>query len=150
MNETTDKTAAGVFTGSALIYDATCRMCVMAKNGLEQIWEDSQVSVRMVPYQSDQARCLLGDRYRPGRPDVAYVADTQGNISEGLDAFLFMLPGLKGGRYLAALFRLRLAKSMGRFIYRALARYRYRLFGEIPFKGSDSKACKTISQGPLP
>jgi predicted DCC family thiol-disulfide oxidoreductase YuxK len=150
MKEPTKESTAGGFADNVLIYDATCRMCVAAKKGFEQLWVDSEANIRTIAYQSDQARHLLGNLYRPGRPDAAYIADPQGNISQGLDAFLLILPGLKGGRCLAALFRLRLAKSIGRFIYLALAKYRYRLFGEIPFEPSDASASKVIQQGPLP
>lgn len=113
-----------------LIYDGNCRMCVAAKEGLERMSVGNQVEdIRMVTYQSPEAQAALGSRYRPGRPDVAFLVRPDGTITEGLDAFSPLLPGLKGGRLLRALFQLPLAKPLGYLLYRIMARYRYHLFG---------------------
>jgi len=55
-----------------------------------------------------------------------------GTIASGLDAFLPLLPGLKGGRWLAKVFAVPLVKPLAEWIYRLVARFRYRLFGEVP------------------
>lgn len=116
-----------------LLYDGQCRLCVTAKKGLERLaTEQAGEAVRMIAYQSEEARVLLGDRYRAGRPDVAFLVRPNGEVAGGLEAFLPLLPGLKGGPVLAALFRLPLAKPLGHLLYRFVARYRYRLFGEVP------------------
>lgn len=148
MNEPTSDATAAVSHGCVLIYDGTCRMCVTAKRGFAQLRKDSRLKIRMIPYQSDQARDLLGNLYRPGRPEAAYVADSRGNISQGLDAFLVLLPGLRGGQCLAALFRRYPAKLIGRLIYRGLAKYRYSLFGEVPLEPSDPIDSQAIHEGP--
>ncbi len=150
MSEPTFLTSSGDFPGCVLIYDGTCRLCVTAKQGIEQLQAESRPNVRMIPYQSDEAKKLLGNKHQPGRPDVAYLADPQGRISQGLDAFLYLLPGLKGGRFLAALFRIPFAKSIGQLIYRGIARYRYRLFGEVPLESPDPYAFKSVPEKLLP
>ncbi|TAJ25799.1 MAG: DUF393 domain-containing protein, partial [Nitrospirae bacterium] len=90
-----------------------------------------EAGLRYVPYQSEEAaRCLAGE-YQPGRPDVAFLVEQDGTISRGLDAFLPLLPGLRGGRVLLALLRVPPMKSIAYLAYRLVARYRYRWFGRV-------------------
>lgn len=118
-----------------LIYDGECRLCVTAKKGIEQLQsEPAGGSLRMITYQSEEAKQALGMRYRPGRPDVAFLVDSDGNVAKGLDAFLPLLPGLKGGRVLARVLAFPLAKPLGDLLYWFVARYRYRLFGAVPLE----------------
>ena len=115
-----------------LIYDGECRLCVTAKKGLERL--ETQVDatpIRMVPYQSDEAKLALGAVYRPGRPDVAFLIRSDGEIASGLDAFLALLPGLKGGRLLSGLFSIPLVKPIGYLLYWCVARCRYAVFGKV-------------------
>ena len=83
-------------------------------------------------------RDILGHRYQTGRPDVAFLVAANGEIAEGLDAFIPLLPGLKGGRFFAWCFSLPGTKFLGKFVYRLVARYRYRLFGEVPLEDCPS------------
>ncbi|WP_447972982.1 thiol-disulfide oxidoreductase DCC family protein [Nitrospira sp. Kam-Ns4a] len=112
-----------------LIYDGECRFCLTAKQGLERLGGDRDV--RFVPYQSEEAARRLGPEYRPGRPDVAFLVEADGRISRGLDAFLPLLAGLRGGRALQALLRLPGFRPLAYLLYRLIARYRYRWFGRI-------------------
>ncbi|MDQ6735360.1 MAG: DUF393 domain-containing protein [Nitrospirota bacterium] len=112
-----------------LIYDAQCRLCVTAKEGMEHLGKD--LDVRWVPYQSDEAVRRLGAEYRPGRPDVAFLVERDGTIKKGLDAFLPLLPGLRGGRLLWGLMRIPFLRPLAYLIYRLIARYRYRWFGSV-------------------
>lgn len=122
-----------------LIYDGRCRLCVTAKQGIERLaLEPAAKNIRMITYESGEAQKILGRRYRPGRPDVAYLVQPGGDITEGLDAFLPLLPGLRGGRLLVRLLGLPLARPLGYLIYRIVARYRYRLFGEVPLASKGS------------
>ena len=118
-----------------LIYDGQCRLCVTAKEGLEHL-EGSRLDgkVRFVPYQSEEAARCLGSEYRPGRPEVAFLVDADGRVRRGLDAFLPMLPGLRGGRMLLALMQIPVLKPLADLAYRVVARYRYRWFGQVPSK----------------
>jgi predicted DCC family thiol-disulfide oxidoreductase YuxK len=118
--------------GAILIYDAQCRLCTMAKEGLERLGSRGRAAIRFVPYQSGEAADRLGSEYQPGRPNVAFLVDADGTIHRGLDAFLPLLPGLPGGRVLLALMRVPLLRPLGYLLYRLMARYRYRLFGQIP------------------
>ncbi len=115
-----------------LIYDGECRLCVTAKRGLEQL--ETQVDatpIRMIPYQSEEAKQALGEVYRPGRPDVAFLIRSDGEIASGLDAFLALLPGLKGGRILSGLFSIPLVKPIGYLLYWCVARCRYAVLGKV-------------------
>jgi predicted DCC family thiol-disulfide oxidoreductase YuxK len=124
-----------------LIYDGQCRLCVTAKQGFERQGTSAvRDHVRMITYQSEEAKDILGPCYRPGRPDVAYLVGSDGDIVQGLDAFLPLLPGLKGGRLLMGLFRIPLIKPLGRLLYRFVARYRYCLFGEVHLEGHQGPA----------
>jgi predicted DCC family thiol-disulfide oxidoreductase YuxK len=91
-----------------------------------------QRMIRFIPYQSREAAERLGNEYSPGRPTVAFLVDPDGTIHRGLDAFLPLLPGLPGGRVLLALMRQPLLRPLGYVLYRLVARYRYRLFGQVP------------------
>ena len=112
-----------------LIYDGQCRLCVTAREGLERLGEDA--GVRFVPYQSEEAASRLGRDYRPGRPDVAFLVEPDGTVGHGLDAFLPLLPGLRGGRVLQTLLRVPLIRPLADLAYRLVARYRYQLFGSV-------------------
>lgn len=112
-----------------LIYDGQCRLCVTAKEGLERI--DEGRDVRFVPYQSEEAASRLGPDYKQGRPDVAFLVEGDGTISRGLDAFLPLVPGLRGGRVLYAILKVPLVRPLADLAYRFVARYRYKLFGSI-------------------
>ncbi len=121
-----------------LVYDGQCRMCVTAKNGLERLrGKDQSDEVRLIPYQSEEAKQVLGTRYHPGRPPAAFLVYPDSTIATGLDAFLPLLPGLKGGQLLAKALSLPLVKPFAYLAYRLVARYRYRLFGEVPLKWPD-------------
>ena len=116
-----------------LVYDGQCRLCVTAKEGLERLGTHADATpIRMVPYQSEEAQQALGESYRPGRPNVAFLVRPNGEIARGLDAFLALLPGLKGGRVLSVLLSLPLVKPLGYLLYWFVARYRYSIFGQVP------------------
>ena len=72
---------------------------------------------------------MLGSEYRPGRPEVAYWVAADGQIRRGLDAILPLLPRIPGGRLLAAFLSVPVFKPMGSWLYRFVARNRYRWFG---------------------
>jgi predicted DCC family thiol-disulfide oxidoreductase YuxK len=116
----------------ALIYDGACRLCVTAKAGLERL--GGAPTVRFIPYQSEEAACRLGADYKPGRQDVAFLVEQDGRINRGLDAFLPLLPGLRGGRLCLVLLKLPLMRPLAHLAYCLMARYRYHLFGRVPSK----------------
>ena len=117
-----------------LVYDGQCRLCVTAKKGLERLGTHADATpIRMVPYQSEEAKQALGEGYRPGRPNVAFLVRPNGEIARGLDAFLALLPGLKGG----------LVKPLGYVLYWFVARYRYAIFGKVPLSGASESPATT-------
>jgi len=123
-----------------LVYDGQCRLCVTAKKGLERLGTHGDAtSIRMVPYQSEEAKQVLRETYRPGRPHAAFLVRPNGEIARGLDAFLSLLPGLKGGRVLAVFLSLPLVKPFGYLLYWFVARYRYSIFGTVPLAGGSEK-----------
>jgi predicted DCC family thiol-disulfide oxidoreductase YuxK len=102
----------------------------------------------MVPYQSDEAKQALGESYRTGRPDAAFLVHPNGEIARGLDAFLALLPGLKGGRVLSFLLSLPLVKPFGYLLYWFVARYRYTVFGTVPLDGASGSSGKPSRDTP--
>jgi predicted DCC family thiol-disulfide oxidoreductase YuxK len=133
-----------------LIYDGQCRLCVTAKKGLEQLETHAEATpVRMVPYQSEEAKQALGESYLPGRPKVAFLVRPNGEIARGLDAFLALLPGIKGGRALSVLFSFPLVKPFGYLLYWFVARYRYSIFGQVPLVGASENPSIPNQKTPL-
>jgi len=132
-----------------LIYDGECRLCVTAKKGLERLEPHADTSaVRMVPYQSEEAKQALGEIYRSGRPHVAFLVHPNGEVARGLDAFLALLPGLKGGLILSVILSFPLIKPFGYLLYWFVARYRYVVFGKVPLargSGNSSKLHRETS-----
>lgn len=110
-----------------LVYDGGCRLCVETKRRLER---RAGSDIRFVPYDSEEAKRALGARYIPGRPDAAFLVSPTGEVSEGLEAFVPLLPSLPGGRILLWFLRLHVIKRAAVVLYRAIARHRYRLFGK--------------------
>jgi len=116
-----------------LIYDGECRLCVSTKQTLERAGVgQGRSDIRFLPYQTDEARRLLGERYRVGRPDMAFLVQPSGDVRRGLDAFLPLVPSLPGGRLLLWPLRIPLIKSLAAWGYELIARHRYRLFGAVP------------------
>ena len=133
-----------------LIYDGQCRLCVTAKKGLERLETHADAAqTRMIPYQSEEAKQALGQSYRPGRPNVAFLVRPDGEIARGLDAFLSLLPGLKGGRILAVLLNLPLVKPLGYLLYWFVARYRYSIFGTVPLAEASQNPSTPSRETPL-
>jgi len=132
-----------------LIYDGQCRLCVTAKKGLERLGTQTDAApIRMVPYQSEEAKQALGKGYRQGRPDVAFLIRSNGEITSGLDAFLALLPGLKGGRIVSGLFSIPLVKPIGSLLYWCVARCRYAVFGKVSLTGASENPGKQDSETP--
>lgn len=120
-----------------LVYDGQCRLCVTAKKGLERLETHADAApVRMIPYQSEEAKQALGKSCRPGCPNAAFLVHPNGEVARGLDAFLALLPGLKGGLALTALLSFPLVKPISYLLYWFVARYRYAVFGQVPLAGA--------------
>ena len=128
-------TSDGASETCLLVYDGQCRLCVTAKKGLERLGTHADAaSIRMVPYQSEEAKQALGESYQPGRPNAAFLVRPNGEVARGLDAFLALLPGLKGGRVFSFLLSLPVVKPVGYLLYWFVARYRYAVFGKVPLE----------------
>ncbi len=110
-----------------LIYDRECRLCVSIKNRLSQTTHTSEV--QFVPYDSKEAKSLLGKAYVPGRPPIAYLIDAEGKKHQGLDAFIPLLPNLPWVKWVLPLWRFSLVRLCSHAVYRVIARYRYAWFG---------------------
>jgi predicted DCC family thiol-disulfide oxidoreductase YuxK len=113
-----------------LIYDGNCRLCVAAKEGLDRAGV-GEAGVRMIPYESQEAMTALGERYRPGPPSMAYLISPAGGVSQGIDAFLPLMHGLPGGKFVRWILKGPIARSLAERAYRWIARHRYRLFGAV-------------------
>jgi predicted DCC family thiol-disulfide oxidoreductase YuxK len=114
-----------------LIYDGACRLCVSTKQKLEAVGVgQAESDVRFLAYQSEAAKRSLGPSYRAGRPDVAFLIRPSGEVLQGLEAFLPLMPHLPGGKLLLWWLRFPFAKRLTEWGYRTVARHRYRWFGE--------------------
>jgi predicted DCC family thiol-disulfide oxidoreductase YuxK len=117
---------------SLLIYDANCRLCVAAKEGLDRAGIGLPGSgVRMIPYESQEAASALGEQYRPGPPSMAYLVSPAGGVAQGIDAFLPLMHGLPGRKFVRWMLQWSITRSLAERAYRWIARHRYRLFGAV-------------------
>jgi predicted DCC family thiol-disulfide oxidoreductase YuxK len=105
--------------------------------------------IRMAPYQSEEAKQALGDGSHPGRPNVAFLARPNGEIARGLDAFLALLPGFKGGRVFSVLLNFPLFKPFAHLLYWLVAWYRYSVLGKVPFVGATESIDKLGRETPI-
>ena len=112
-----------------LIYDGRCRFCLMAKEAIEE--RDEGTGARFVKYEDKEAEQRLGPHYSPGDPDVAFLVEADGTVRRGLDAFVPLLPRIRGGRFILFLLRLPFGRAIGKLAYGVIARYRYRWFGTV-------------------
>ena len=115
---------------SLLIYDGNCRLCVAAKEGLDRAGI-GEAGVRMIPYESQEAMTVLGERYRPGPPSMAYLISPAGGVSQGIDAFLPLMHGLPGGKFVRWMLQWSITRRLAERVYCWIARHRYRLFGAV-------------------
>ena len=114
-----------------LVYDGECRLCVSTKQKLEELGiGQTESDVRFLAYQSETAKGMLGPNYRPGRPNVAFLIRPSGEVIQGLEAFLPLVPVLPGGKLLLWWLRFPSAKRLAQWGYRMVARHRYRWFGD--------------------
>ena len=113
-----------------LLYDGECRLCVFVKERLDQFGvSQSGTGVRFFTYQSEEAKIALGQDYRPGRPDRAFLIRPSGEVLQGLEAFLPLVHHLPGGKLLLWWLRFPSAKRLAELGYRMVARHRYQWFG---------------------
>jgi predicted DCC family thiol-disulfide oxidoreductase YuxK len=99
----TDQLADSQLPGQAclLLYDGECRLCIFVKSKLDQLRVgQAGTDVRFLTYQSDEALIALGREYRPGRPAVAFLIRPFGEVLQGLNALLSLVPNLPGGKLL--------------------------------------------------
>ena len=113
-----------------LVYDGECRLCVSAKLKLEELTIGRASEVRFLKYQSDAAKRMLGPKYCPGRPNAAFLIRPSGEVVQGLDAFLPLIPILPGGKLLLWWLRFPPSRRLTEWGYRMVARHRYRWFGK--------------------
>jgi hypothetical protein len=71
--------------------------------------------------QREEAKQALGESYRSGCPNAAFLA---------------LLPGLKGGRIRLVIMSHPLAKPFGYQLYWTVARYQYSIVGKVPLVGA--------------
>ena len=115
-----------------LIYDGECRLCVSTKEWLERVGGGVAASeVRFLSYQSEEAMKTLGNAYRPGRPDMAFLIQPSGKVLRGLDAFQVVVSNLPGWKFWLCVLRFPPTKWLAEWGYRTIARHRYRWFGEV-------------------
>lgn len=85
----------------------------------------------MIPYESEEAVRVLGEQYRPGPPSMAYLVSPIGGVSQGVDAFLPLIHGLPGGKFVRWILKWSITRRLAEQVYRWIARHRYRLFGAV-------------------
>ena len=112
---------------TVIIFDGVCNLCNSFIHYV--IKRDADAVFRFAPLQSDAAQHLLADHY--GKP---FEADTIVLIKNGVsydqsDAVLEILKELPRLRFFRGVLGV-LPKPVRDFLYRVIARNRYRLFGK--------------------
>lgn len=106
--------------GGLLIYDGNCRFCVTSKRLLQQ-WDTKQ-SIRFTP--------------APTKISEIWFVNSNGVAVSGVVALRALLPFLPMGKMIAFLFLLPGVNRFAVWVYRILAKNRYRWFGSISKKRS--------------
>ena len=126
MNSETDKTTDHVAQETPIIFfDGVCGMCNRFVDLILRI--DSNGAFRFAPIQGEAAKQML-----PPLPDAPqewsmFYLDERGIHTES-DAFLEVYRHLGGAWWLLSLLRL-VPRGIRNFVYRTVARNRYRWFG---------------------
>lgn len=113
-----------------VIYDSACRLCTDAVARLRAMplraeWE-------AVPLQSGEVAGLLP----PGYPldqlqaELHVVDASTGSMYRGADAIVHLMTLLPALRFLAVLYRIPGVRPIAAAAYRAVAKRRYKLFGQ--------------------
>lgn len=123
-----------------LIYDADCRLCVMAKNILNR-W-DKHKKIEFIPFQDQDASHLLSDLHSTSCLDAMRFIDDEGFVLIGLDALRAVLYKLPGGFIFSSIFLLPGTYFLAKKSYSWIARNRYRLFGAVKSHGRSYPNCQ--------
>jgi predicted DCC family thiol-disulfide oxidoreductase YuxK len=108
-----------------------CRLRVFVKTKLDQLRVgQAGTDVRFLTYQSDEALVALGQECRPGRPAVAFLIRSSGEVLQGLNAFLPLVPNIPGGKLLLWWLGSPSEKRLAEWGYGMIVRHRYQWFGE--------------------
>ena len=110
-----------------IIFDGVCNLCDTFVHYV--IKRDVDAAFRFAPLQTDVAKKLLADHY--GKP---FGADTVVLIKDGVsyeqsDAVLEILRALPRQRFFRVVLKV-LPKPVRDFLYKVVAKNRYRLFGK--------------------
>ena len=126
MNSETDKTIKGAVQDLPIIFfDGVCGMCNRFVDLTLRI--DSKGVFRFAPIQGETAKQLLPPLSEAPQEWSMFYLDKQG-IYEESDAFLKVYRHLGGIWWFLSLLRL-VPRSIRDFVYRTVARNRYRWFG---------------------
>ena len=115
-------TAEGSYT---VLYDGGCPLCARWAFRLRE-W-DREGALSFLPSTDPR----VGDRFpeiTPGALEASlHLVASDGRVWEGADAVEELLRILPQGKWLGGVFRLPLARPLARWLYRLVARNRYRL-----------------------
>ncbi len=126
MHPETDKITKGIANPPIIFFDGVCGMCNRFVDLILRI--DSKQIFRFAPIQGETAKQLLPPLSEaPQKWSMLYL-DEQG-IYERSDAFLEVYRRLGGVWWFLNLLRL-VPRGMRDFVYRTVARNRYRWFGQ--------------------
>ena len=127
MNSETDKTTKGVMQNPPIIFfDGVCGMCNRFVDLILRI--DTKGIFRFTPIQGETAKQLLPPLSEAPQEWSMFYLDERG-IHKESDAFLEVYHRLGGAWWFLSLLRL-VPRGVRDFVYRTVARNRYRWFGQ--------------------
>lgn len=110
-----------------IFYDGACRMCVRQVENFRA--KDAKKRFIFIDIsQADFEAKKFGLEAEPLQKYI-YAKDASGRIVRGVDAFIWMWRACDQ-KILAWFVGLPIVKQLGKFFYRFISRFRYRLFGK--------------------
>lgn len=112
-----------------VLYDDTCVLCRRTVGTLGKLRTTEKLV--MLPLQSAAPEMLPAGYAREDLLTQLHVVDAGGRLYRGADAVVRIMRSVPSLRVVAPLYRIPGMKPLADFLYRFVAKHRYRLFGQV-------------------
>lgn len=112
-----------------VLYDDTCVLCRRTVDTLSKLRTTAKLV--LLPLQSATPAMLPAGFAREELLAQLHVIDEGGRIYRGADAVVRIMRSVPSLRFVAPLYRIPGMKPLADFLYRFVAKHRYRLFGQV-------------------
>lgn len=113
-----------------LLYDGHCVLCMRSVETLHKL--KTNAVLETIPLQHADLNALLPDTaYEKLQAQIHVIDSESGHVYKGADAIVFVVSTVSSLRWLSALYRFPGLKPVADFLYRWIAKHRYKLFGQL-------------------